>query len=270
MDLDPYKYYQFVGDNCSKTSTHVHTQHPGKDYTNHFCWTCGLMFRSVNNLKRHNTSVKHLLEEKRMKILTEDLQQTTTLWTTTPPEVRYLSYIDHIDQESCAPVPTCKFFNSLPNTLKDRVVIISLEKKCKLQDPRLGYGIYKNIKRSISPETPATYAEEDIPDNALFIIENDDKTLSYVPDQVAEDLMNNLINFLDTCKEQQIPVQLKISLQENTLNTPAPTEITDEVNNNCVDLTIDSWLTIDSIGTTPAVEKVCPHEIEDFLEFEEF
>ena len=35
---------------------------------------------------------------------------------------------------------------------------------------------------------------------------------------------------------------------------------------NFVDLTIDSWLTIDSIGTTPAVEKVCLHETEDFLE----
>ena len=31
----------------------------------------------------------------------ENLQQTTTLWSTTAPEVRYLSYIDHIGQESC-------------------------------------------------------------------------------------------------------------------------------------------------------------------------
>ena len=56
-------------------------------------------------------------------------------------------------------------------------------------------------------------------------------------------------------------------MQEDNLNTPAPTpEITDEANNNFVDLTIDSWLTIDSIGTTPAVETVCPTEILDFLE----
>ena len=49
--------------------------------------------------------------------------------------------------------------------------------------------------------------------------------------------------------------------------TPAPIpEITDEANNNFVDLSIDSWLTIDSIGTTPAVENVCLIEIEDFLE----
>ena len=121
-----------------------------------------------------------------MKIAIEDLQQTTTLWTTTQPEVRYLSCIDHIDQESCAPVPTCKFFNSPPKTLKDKPVIIPLEKKDNLQDPRPGHGMYKNIKRPISQETPAAHAEEDTPDNAPFIIENDDKTLSYVPDQVAE------------------------------------------------------------------------------------
>ena len=186
--------------------------------------------------------------------------------------MRYLSYIDHIDQESCAPVPTHKFFNSPPKTLKDKLVIIPLEKKCNLQDPRLRHGIYKNIKRLISQKTPAAYAEEDTLYNAPFIIENEDKTLSYVPDQVTEDLVNNLINFLNTCDKQQIPVQVKISLQKDSFNTPAPvSEITDEANSNFVDLTIDSWLTIDLIGTTPAVEKVCLYKIEDFLEeLEEF
>ena len=165
MELDPCKYCNYVGDNCSITSSHVHTHHPGKDCTNHFCWTCGLMFRTETTLKQHNTSVKHHLEEKRMKIATENIQQTTTLWSTTSPEVRYLSYIDHIDQESCAPVPTLKFSNSPLNTLEEKPVIISLEKKCELTDPRPGHGIYKNMKRPISPETPAAYAEEDIPDN---------------------------------------------------------------------------------------------------------
>ena len=62
-------------------------------------------------------------------------------------------------------------------------------------------------------------------------------------------------------------MKLKISLQEDSLNIPAPIpEITDEANNNFVDLSIDSWLTIDSIGTTPAAENICPNEIEDFLE----
>ena len=212
MELDPCRYCNSVGDIGSTTSSHVHTHHPGKDCTNYFCWTCGLMFRTKTTLKRHNTSAKHLLEEKRMKIATEDLQQTTTLWPTTVPEVRYPSYIDHIDQESCAPI-------SPPNTLKEKPVIIPLEKKCELADPRPGHGMYKNVKRPISTETPAAYAEEGIPGNPPFIIENDDKSLSYVPDQVAEDLVNNLINFLNTCYQQKIPIELKIASQEDSLNT---------------------------------------------------
>ena len=81
------------------------------------------------------------------------------------------------------PVPTIKFSNS---PLKEKPAIITLEKKCELADPRPGHGMYKNMKRPISAETPATYAEEEIPDNPPFIIENDDKILSFVPDQVAE------------------------------------------------------------------------------------
>ena len=127
--------------------------------------------------------------------------------------------------------------------------------------------MYKKMKRPISAEIPAAYTEEDTPDDPPFIIENDDKSLSYVPDQVAEDLVNNLINFLDTCDQQKIPVKLKILSQGDSLNTPAPIpEITDEANNNFVDLSIDSWLTIDSIGTTSVVENVCLFEIEDCLE----
>ena len=153
------------------------------------------MFITETTLKRYNTSVKNLLEEKRVRIANENLQQTTTLWSTTVPEVRYLSYIDHINQETCAPVPTCKFSISPLNTLKEKPVIIPLEKKCELPDPRPGHGMHKKMNRPKSAATPATYTEEDIPDNPLLIIENDDKSLSYVPDQVAEDLVNNLINF---------------------------------------------------------------------------
>ena len=50
-------------------------------------------------------------------------------------------------------------------------------------------------------------------------------------------------------------------MPEDNLNTPAPgPEITDEANNDFVDVSIDSWLTIDLIGTNPAVENVCPIE----------
>ena len=111
------------------------------------------------------------------------------------------------------------------------------------------------------------YAVEDTPDTPPFIIENNDKTLSYVPDKVADELVNNLIQFLDKCEKENIPVEVKIDMQEAILNTPAPIqEIRDEALNNFVDITTDSWLTIDSIGTTPAVENICPFEIEDFLE----
>ena len=194
MDLDPCRYCTFVGDNCSATSTHVHTQHPGKDCKNYFCWTCGLMFRSSNTLKRHNTTVKHLLEEKKMKMVTEEL--TNTPWSTTTPEVRYLTFIDHIDQESCAPQPTRKPHGSSSSTLKESTMIIPLRKIGDTQDPRPGHGIYKY--RTPTTEKPAAYAKEDNTDNPPIIIEKDDKTLSYIPDKVAEDLINNLINFLDT------------------------------------------------------------------------
>ena len=58
MELDPCRYCTYVGDNYSITSSHIHTHHPGKDCTNHFCWTCGLMFRKETTLKRHNTNGK--------------------------------------------------------------------------------------------------------------------------------------------------------------------------------------------------------------------
>ena len=80
----------------------------------------------------------------------------------------------------------------------------------------------------------------------VWLATHKDKTLSYVPDKVAEDLVNNLIKFLDTCDQQQIPVELKISLKEDNLNTPAALEITDEM-----DLSIDFWPTIYFIGIPP-------------------
>ena len=137
---------------------------------------------------------------------------------------------------------------------------ITIEMKGDTSDPRPGHGIYKQIKKFI-PDSPATYATEDTPDNPPFIIENNDQSLSYVPDHVAEDLFNNLTTFLNTCDQNKTPVELKIALQEDYLHTPSPPDVTDEANNNFVDLTIDSWLTIDTIGTTPAVEAVCLTEI---------
>ena len=136
--------------------------------TNHFCWTCGLMFRKETTLKRHNTTARHLLEEKRINTATENLQQTTTLWSTTNPEVRYLSYID---QEHCAPSPTHKPFITPTHKLKESPITIPLENKGNVHDPRPGHGIYRKMKRLTPSEFPAAYAEEDIPDNPPFIRE---------------------------------------------------------------------------------------------------
>ena len=122
--------------------------------------------------------------------------------------------------------------------------------------------LFSQFKWLICPESPSANEEEYTPDNPPFIIENDDKCLIYVPDQVVEDLVNNLINFLDTCDQQKIPVELKIALQEHSLNNPAPVpKITYEANNNFVDLSIDSQVTIYSIGTTPALENIYVIEI---------
>ena len=55
-----------------------------------------------------------------------------------------------------------------------------------------------------------------------LIIENDDKSLSYVPDQVAEDLVNNLINFWTPVTNGKSLWNYKISSQEDSLNNPCP------------------------------------------------
>ena len=88
--------------------------------------------------------------------------------------------------------PTCKFSIFPLNTLKEKPVTNPLEDKGKKQDPR---PVYNKMKKSISVEIPATHAEVDTPDNPSFIIENKDKPLSYVPDKVAEDLVNILRKF---------------------------------------------------------------------------
>ena len=43
----------------------------------------------------------------------------------------------------------------------------------------------------------ASYPSPDTPDTPPFIIKEKDNSLTYIPDQIAEDLMNNLIKFLD-------------------------------------------------------------------------
>ena len=83
MELDPSNYCSFVGANRSQTSNHINHKHPGMDCNNHFCWTCGVTFRKEASLKRHNTTVNHLLEVKRFKESTEEMA-VSTLWDLTP------------------------------------------------------------------------------------------------------------------------------------------------------------------------------------------
>ena len=135
MELDPCRYCNFVGENRCSTSTHIHTKHPGLDCTNYHCWTCGTTFKRESGLKRHNTTVKHLLEVKRFKESTKQMDM-STLWDITPTNGRYLTFIDHIDPEQTQPRPE-RFFKTAPKINKTDVSIkIPLEKIGTTADPR--------------------------------------------------------------------------------------------------------------------------------------
>ena len=126
---------------------------------------------------------------------------TSTLWDITPTNERYLTFIDYINPEQTQPRPE-RFFKIAPKINKSDVPIeIPLEKLGETVDPRLGVGIYKKIKftpRKIKNKvTPAKYPASDTPDTPLFIIKETDNSLTYIPDQIAEDLMNNLVKFMD-------------------------------------------------------------------------
>ena len=83
-------------------------------------------------MKRHNSTVKHLLEVKRFKEATT----TSPLWDLTPPEERYLTYIDRIDGEQIQPKPL-KHFKEVPrNHVELKPVEIPLKRK----------GFYKRSK----------------------------------------------------------------------------------------------------------------------------
>lgn len=161
-----------------------------------------------STLKRHNSTVKHLQEEKKMRLVTEDLEQTatTTLWSSTPPEVRHLTYFDNIHLESCASMPTCKYFKPPPNPLQKKSILIPIEKSTELQDPRAGHGIYSQKPRPISKEEAVTYADLDTPDIPPIIIENEDKSLSYTLVKVANELVDNLVKLKDQCDRENTPI----------------------------------------------------------------
>ena len=135
--------------------------------TNYDCWTCGTTFKRESGLKRHNTTVKHLLEEKRFKESTEQMD-TSTLWDITLTNERYLTFIDYIDPEQTQPRPE-RFFKIAPKINKSDVLIeIPLKKLGETTDPRPGVGIYKKIKFTLrttkDKDMPAKYPAPDTPD----------------------------------------------------------------------------------------------------------
>ena len=69
--------------------------------SNYHCWTCGISFKKETTMKRHNTTVRHLLEAKKFKESLADV--TSHLWDITPQNERYLTFIDTIDE---AQIPT--------------------------------------------------------------------------------------------------------------------------------------------------------------------
>ena len=142
MELDPCKYCDFIGNNKSETSAHTHKIHMGMNCYNYHCWTCGISFNKKAGMKRHNSTVKHLLEVKRFKESTT----TSTLWDLTPPEERYLTYIDRIDGEQIQPKPV-KYFKEAPIIhVGLKPVEIPLKKRGFTKDPRPGVGRHKKIK----------------------------------------------------------------------------------------------------------------------------
>ena len=125
----------------------------------------------------------------------------STLWDITPTNGRYFTFIDHIDPEQTQPRPE-RFFKIGPKINKtDEPIEIPLEKIGTAADPRPGVGIYKKIKstpRKIKDkDVPACFPAADTPDIPPFIIKEKDNSLTYIPDQLAEDLMKNLIKFMD-------------------------------------------------------------------------
>ena len=71
---------------------------------------------------------------------------------------------------------------------------------------------------------PAKYPTPDTADTPPFIIKEKDNSLTYIPDQVAEDLMNNLIKFMDEHPNTEIIFEKEKS-EENMQIHPNTPEI---------------------------------------------
>ena len=164
--------------------------------SNYHCWTCGISFKKETTMKKHNTTVRHLLEAKKFKESLADM--TSHLWDITPQNERYLTFIDTIDEAQIQPNPEKFFRTDLPYHNNAEPIEIPLEKIGRTKDPRPGVGVYKKKKpRVFDKEISSRYPPADTPDNPPFLVEGDDGTITYVPEKIANQLMDNLIKFLD-------------------------------------------------------------------------
>ena len=114
-------------------------------------------------------------------------------------------------------------------------------------------------------DEPANFPTPDEPDIPPIIVKEKDNSLTYIPDKIADELVTNPINFLHTNPNTEIVFeeykndQVTPQKEENTISFP------DE---DLVDLITDeTWMTLDSIGETPAPEDIFPTNHEDFKDF---
>ena len=103
-------------------------------------------------------------------------------------------------------------------------------------------------------EISSRYPPADTPDNPPFLVEEDEGTITYVPEKIANQLMDNLIKFLDKYpdaklvvadeKNHQSPTDEEIHLDSPKISFPEE---------DLVDIITDeSWTILDTVGETPA------------------
>ena len=150
----------------------------------------------------------------------------STSWDITPVKERYLMFIDYINPEQTQPKPE-RFFKIAPkiNTSKEPIEI-PLEKVGETSDLRPGIGIYKKVnitpKKIQDKDTESSYPTPDTPDTAPFIIREEDNSLTYIPDRVAQDLMNNLIRFMDEHPNTEIIFEDKKNDKDTQIHPDIP------------------------------------------------
>ena len=70
----------------------------------------------------------------------------------------------------------------------------------------------------------SSYPAPDTPNIPPFIIKEKDNLLTYIPDSVAEDLMNNLIKFMDEHPETEIIFEEKKNEETTQIHQKSPSQ----------------------------------------------